>query len=306
MLALTLALSLHLGAAEARPEAWVVVSRRSGVAKPQALEMARNLSAALAERGVPTPTPAEDATSCNAKVPCLVELAQKKGVGVLIAVEAGSALDDVVVHVEALSVEEFGKKLSTFDFTGSSKEFQANLKEKLEEFFAPSVRNVLGLGTTVAKPEPVVEKKPDPVKPIEPAPTPVEKKPEPAPAPAAVATASSDSGTSPLKIVGIGAMAVGAVLLGVAVYFGVNTMGLENQRKALCMPGAQCTNPEAFDLYSRAGSSQTIGIGLAVAGGIVAAVGATLFVIDLGGGSSATVTPAASNDGMSLAFTGRF
>src|SRR5438105_1017228 len=122
MLLLTLAVSLQLGAAELRPEAWVVVTRRSGVAKPQALDFARAVSTTLAERGVPTPTPVDDATSCAAKVPCLMDLAQKKGVSVLVAVEAGSALDDVVLHVEALSVDEFGKKLATFDFTGPAKE----------------------------------------------------------------------------------------------------------------------------------------------------------------------------------------
>src|SRR6185295_13416404 len=53
MLALTLALSLQLGAGEARPEAWVVVSRRSGVTKPQALEYARAIAQGLTERAVP-------------------------------------------------------------------------------------------------------------------------------------------------------------------------------------------------------------------------------------------------------------
>jgi len=310
MLALTLAVSLQLGAAEIRPEAWVVVSRRSGVAKPQAIELSRVLAQALAERGVPTPTPVEDATSCNAKVPCLVDLAQKKGVAVLIAVEAGSALDDVVLHVEALSVEEFGKKLSTFDFTGPAADFQKDLKQKVEEFFAPSVRNVLGLGAPVAKVEPAPkpeEKKPEEAKPaVEPAPEPQpEKKPEPAPA-VVTKPAETERGMSPGRIAGIAGMAGGAILLGVAAGFGVNTMGLESQRKALCMPGTQCNDPAAFDLYSRAGSSQNIGVALAVTGGILAAAGAALFVMDLGGGSSATVTPAASTDGMSLALTGTF
>src|SRR5262249_11382901 len=144
MLALTVALSMHLGAADMRPEAWVVVTRRSGVARPAALELARTLSAALTQRGVPNPTPPDEAASCNAKVPCLVDLAQKKGVAVLVTVEAGSALDDVVLHCEALSVEEFGKKVSTFDFTGPAKGFAANLNDKVEEFFAPAVRGVLG------------------------------------------------------------------------------------------------------------------------------------------------------------------
>ncbi len=307
MLALTLALSLQLGAAEARPEAWVVVSRRSGVAKPQALDLARTLATALAERGVPTPTPVDDASSCAAKVPCLVDLAQKKGVSVLVAVEAGSALDDVVLHVEALSVEEFGKKLSTFDFTGAPKEFSVNLKDKLEEFFAPSVRNTLGLGSPVAKVEPAPPpKKPEEPKPAEPAPV-VEKPAEPPPAAAVVVAKPSDSGgIGPMKIAGIAGMAIGAILLGTSIGFGVNTLGLESQRKALCMPGAQCSDPQAFDLFDRARSSQTVGVTLAVIGGVVAAAGAVLFVLDLGGGSTATVTPAASSDGMSLALSGTF
>lgn len=304
MLALTLAVSVALGAAEARPEAWVVVSRRSGVAKPQALELGRMLTKALVERGVPAPTAVEDASSCAAKVPCLVDLAQKKGVSVLIAVEAGSALDDVVLHVEALSVEEFGKKLATFDFTGPAKDFNAGLKDKVEEFFAPAVRNVLGLGT-VAK---VEEKKPEPppVAEVKPQPVPEEKKPEPAPVAAVETKASSGGGMTPLKVVGIAAMGVGAILLGTSAGLGVTAMGKTSERRTLCPDNMPCTNPKAFDLYQSAGGLQnaglvTLGVGLALA-----AAGAVLFILDLGNDSSATVTPSASSDGMSFVLSATF
>lgn len=286
MLALTLAVSLQLGAADVRPEAWVVVTRRSGVAKPQALELARTLTAALTERGVPAPTPVEDATSCAAKVPCLVDLAQKKGVAVLIAVEAGSALDDVVLHVEALSIDEFGRKLATFDFTGPANGFQAGLKDKIEEFFAPAVRNVLGLGTPVAKatPPPVVEKKPEPVAP----PPPVEeKKPEPAPVVIAKPEPQpSSSGMSPLKIVGVGAMVAGGALLVTSIALGVNAMSLTGKRRGLCPDGMACTDPMAYDLYGAAGGSQNAGMVTLFTGLGLAALGAVLYFIDFGGGSS--------------------
>jgi hypothetical protein len=302
MLALTLAVSLQLGAADIRPEAWVVISRRSGVARPQAVELGRTFAAALNERGIPTPTPVEDATSCNAKVPCLVDLAQKKGVGVLVAVEAGSALDDVVLHVEALSVEEFGKKLSTFDFTGPAKEFQSGLKDKVEEFFAPAVRSVLGLSTVAKKePAPAAESKP-----------PDEAKPQPAdqptPAPAAVVAAQpepSGQGLTTMKYVGIAAMGVGAALLITSMGFGISTLNNEGKRKTICPLGMPCSDPQAYQLYSAAGGTQVAGIALLVSGLVVAAAGAVAFLVDFGGGS-ATVAPAATSDGMSFVLTGRF
>jgi hypothetical protein len=305
MLALTLALSLHLGAADLRPEAWVVVTRRSGVARPQALELARTLSTALKDRGVPNPTPADDAASCNAKVPCLVELAQKKGVSVIVTVEAGSALDDMVLHCEALSVEEFGKKLSTFDFTGPASGFAANLKDKVEEFFAPAVRGVLGVPTpgapTAEKPE---EKKPEPKpavvaetpKPVE---QPVTKPPEVAQAPA------SGGGMSTGRFVGIIAMGVGAVTLITSAVLGGLTLGTAGTYHSAC-PMNPCTNPAAYDAYKSAGTTQNAGVGLLITGALIAAAGAVLFVLDLGGSSPATVTPAASTDGMSLVLSGHF
>ncbi len=322
MLALTLAVSLQLGAAEIRPEAWVVVTRRSGVAKPQALELARTLASALNERGVPTPTPVDDATNCAAKVPCLVDLAQKKGAAVLIAVEAGSALDDVVLHVEALSVEEFGKKLATFDFTGPANDFKTGLKEKVEEFFAPAVRNVLGLGTPVAeaKKPPPEEKKPE-AAPVTPPPPADEKKPEPAPAAVAEATAPAPEGSSgmtPLKIVGIAGMGAGAVLLITSGVLGIQTMSLTSQRRQLCPDGMQCADPKAFDLYQSAGGLQNAGVVLMATGLVLAAAGAVLFFLDIGGGSDRvdpggpgenpglSLAPSVSPDGAGMTLLGRF
>lgn len=308
MLALTLALSLQLGAAEARPEAWVVVTRRSGVARPAALDLARTLSATLTERGVPNPTPADDAGSCNAKVPCLVELAQKKGVSVLVTVEAGSALDDVVLHCEALSVEEFGKKVSTFDFTGPANGFASNLKDKIEEFFAPAVRAVLGVATPVVKapepkPTPKPEARPEP-KPavVAEAPKPVEP-PKP---PDVTQPAPATQGMSSLKYAGIVTMGVGAAALITSGVLGILALSANGQRLALCPAGMPCTDPMAYQLYASAGGRQNAGIGLLVAGAVVAAAGAVLFFVDFGGSSSATVTPAASSDGMSLVLSGRF
>ena len=286
MLALTLAVSLQLGASEARPEAWLVVTRRSGVARPQALDFARQLGAALNERGVPTPTPAEDATSCAAKVPCLVDLAQKKGVGVLIAVEAGSALDDVVLHVEALSIEEFGKKLATFDFTGPAKDFQAGLKDKVEEFFAPAVRNVLGLGTVAkaAAPPPVVaEKKPEAATPLPPAEE--KKKVEPASIAVTQPGPQPRSGMSGLNYVGVGAMVAGGALLITSMVLGARAMSLTGQRRSLCRDGMPCNDPAAYRLYEQAGGSQNAGMVTLFTGLGLAAVGAVLFLVDFGGGS---------------------
>jgi len=305
MLALTLALSLHLGAADLRPEAWVVVTRRSGVAKPQALELARTLSAALTDRGVPNPTAPEDAASCNAKVACLVDLAQKKGISVIVTVEAGSALDDMVLHCEALSVEEFGKKLSTFDFTGPASGFAASLKDKIEEFFAPAVRGVLGVPTPGA----AVEKKPEEKKPEE-KPAVVAEKPKPAEQPAAKpevtqAPASSGGGMSTGRFVGIIAMGVGAVTLITSAVLGGLTLGSAGTYHSAC-PMNPCFDPAAYDAFKSAGTTQNAGVALLVTGALIAAAGAVLFVLDLGGSSPATVTPAASSDGMSLVLSGHF
>src|SRR5262249_18678842 len=152
-----------------------VVTKRSGVTRPQALELARTASSALTDRGVPNPIAPEDASSCNAKLPCLMNMAQKKGVSVLVTLEAGSAPDDVVLHRDALGVEEFGKKLPLFDSTGPAKGFDADVKAKIEEAFAPAVRGVLG--TPSPAPEgatPPVPQKPEPppVAAVEPAPQP--------------------------------------------------------------------------------------------------------------------------------------
>jgi hypothetical protein len=279
------------------------------------MDLARTLSAALTAHGVPNPTPPDEATGCNAKVPCLIDLAQKRGIAVLVTLEAGSALDEVVLHLEALSVEELGQRASTFDYTGPPGDFGGDLLAKLDAFFTPAVRGVLGVGTPVAAAaEPrLTEPNPATAQPTEPKPT--EPKPATAQPTQSTAPAPSDSveleqaaspaaARSALKYAGIAGMGVGAALLVTSAVLGGLTLSSAGQLHADC-PMNPCTNPDAYSAYASAGNTQNAGIALLVTGAAVAAAGALLFFVDLGGGS-AGIAPSVRGDGMSLLLFSRF
>jgi hypothetical protein len=291
--------ALVLSASETRPEALVAISKRSGVARGQASELAKTFAAALKEKGVPVSGEVEDLVSCAGKTPCLVEAARKKGVAVLVTLDLGKVLDDVVLHSEALSIDEDGRKINAYDDEGAPADIQKGLG-KLEAAFVPAIRTALGLSAPPSTPEIVVAPTPEPVKP---AVTPAAVTAPPA---SVAVTTSSSGGWSTSKIAGITLLGVGAAGLITGGVFGILTLGTVAKRNEKCPANATCTSKEAFDLDAAARRTQTVGLISAIAGGVIAAAGATLFFVDFGGGSSATITPETRGDGFTLTLSGRF
>ena len=283
-----------LGAADLRPEAWVVVSQRSSVAKGTALEVARQLQTAFAEAGVPSPAAPEDlSANCSGKVPCLATLARKKGVSVLVTLEIGSAFDELLLRVAAISVEEDGRVVERADIEGNAKAIAVPVREKVRSFFAPAVRKLLALPDPNAKPAPPPPAPEPPARVAEPTPAPVEPEPAPAPAPepapaAAVTVTEQGGGWSTGRWVGVGAVGVGAVMVVSGIVAGAVAQGSLSQRNALCPQAMQCNDPVAYQHDASFRGAQTasgalIGVGLAAA-----AAGAVLFVL---GGSSSSNAP---------------
>jgi hypothetical protein len=299
---IALSAAVVIGAADVKNEAWVVVTKRSGVAKPAALEMAKTVSATLVAKGIPNPTEPADLSSCNAKLLCLIEAAMKQKISVLITIETASVLDDVVIHTEALSVEEDGRKIGAFDYEGPVRQFSADAVKAVDDSFAPAIRSALGIAAApiakdvkvsdaiIAAPPPEAKAEPEPV--------------APAPPPAVVAEAPSP-GVSTQKVIGWVAAGAGVVSLGVAVGLGVKAMGAAGQQKQLCPAGQPCTNPAAFARFDEARSAQSTAVVFAVVGGVLAAGGATLLLVDFGG-SKVALTPTVSSEGAGVVFDGRF
>lgn len=299
LLPLLTSAALLLSASETRPEALVAISKRSGVARGQATELAKAFAATLKDKGVPVAGDVEDLVTCAGKIPCLVEAARKKGVAVLVILDVGKVLDDVVLHSEALSIDEDGRKVNAYDDEGALADIQKGLG-KLEVAFVPAIRTALGLSAPPSTPEIVATPTGDPVKPgVE---TAALKPPPPTP----TVTSSSSGGWSGSKIAGLTLLGVGAAGLITGGVFGILTLGTVGRRNTLCPSGVVCTNAEAINLDRSARTTQTVGLISAIAGGVLAAAGATLFFVDFGGGSSATVTPETRGDGFTLTLSGRF
>ncbi len=301
--AVALSAALFVNAADVKNEAWVVVTKRAGVAKAAANEMAKTVSDTLSKNGVPNPTDPADLTSCNAKLACLVDAALKKRAAVLVVVETASVLDDVVIHVEALSVEEDGKKLATLDYEGPARQFSADAAAKATDNLVPAIRAALGIAAApIAKPaEPVVaepppEAKPKPVAAEEPPPT----------APVVVKPAEPSQGLRGTQLAGIAVAAVGVIGLGVGVGLGVKAMGDAGKKNQLCPAGMPCTNPDAYTAYNDARGAQNLALPFAVLGGVLAAGGVVLLFVDFGGGSDVKVAPAVSPDSAGAFLTGTF
>jgi hypothetical protein len=219
---------------------------------------------------------------------------------VLVLLDLGKVLDDVVLHSEALSIDEDGRKLNVYDDEGALADIQKGLG-KLEVAFVPAIRGALGLSAPPSTPEIAVAPTSEPVKPaVEPAAV----KPPPPSSPAV--SSSSSSGWSGSKIAGLAVLGVGAAGLITGGVFGILTLGTVSKRNTLCPAGTVCTSAEAFSLDKSARTTQTVGLISAIAGGVLAAAGATLFFVDFGGGSSATVTPETRGDGFTLTLSGRF
>ena len=297
-----LSAALVLGAADAKNEAWVVITKRSGVAKAATAEFAKTISETLAAKGVPNSTEPTDLTSCNARLVCLIEAGMKKKVTLLVTVEVASVLDDVVIHSEVFSVDEDGKKISTFDYEGAPRAFSADAARHFDDTFVPAIRSSLGIAAApIAKDAPKEQPKTIAAPPPEAKPTVAEAS---VPPPEVVEPASP--GMSTQKKIGIGVAAVGAVGLVVAAGMGGSALGSAGTSNSLCPAGSPCTNPAAYTAYDSARSAQTTATVFAVAGGVLLAAGAVLFFVDFGGGDTVAATPAVSTDGAGVLVHGSF
>ncbi|MBM4780068.1 MAG: hypothetical protein GQE15_20380 [Archangiaceae bacterium] len=269
----------------ATPQAWVVLSRRTGITSPKAMAAAADVASKL--KGVPMAAAVEDLTTCKAKRVCLVEAARKKQAAVLVTVEVGAVLDDATLRVEGLSIDEDGKSLGVVDADGALAALVTKAEPKLSGEFSTTLRNTLGL---TPPPQPKVE--PPPVVPMVTAPPP-ETKPEVAPVVTPVVVTEAKPFFTPGRIAGVAVAGAGAAALVVGGVFGAQASAGAAKVKMLC-PDAQCTNPEAFTTYNQAAQSQNLGVALSVAGGVALAAGAVVFLINPGGdapAASAVVVP---------------
>lgn len=280
---ITLALSTLISTSTAAtPQAWVVLSRRTGVSAPKAMATATDVSAAL--KGVPLPIALDDLTTCKAKKVCLLDAARKKSAAVLVTVEVGAVLEDGTLRVEALSVDEDGKSLGVVDADGPVAGLVAKATPKLNGDFSTTLRNALGLvpppEPKPVPPAPLVDAKPIETKPVETKPV------EVAVAPVEVGKAAEPSFLTGGRIAGLLIGGAGAVALIVGGIFGLQASSGAAKVKMLCPDGAQCTNPEAFSLYKQAGDAQNLGVALSVGGAAALAAGAVVFFLNPGGSSA--------------------
>jgi hypothetical protein len=257
---------------------------------------------------VPAPSLAEDATECAAKKPCLLQRANAKRAAVLVTVDVGQVLDEVVVHAEALSVDEDGVKIAAVDVEGAMTAVGAALSKKVSADLAPAIRKRLGLPAPVAAAAVAVAPVPTPASaPVASAPPPVE--PSPAVVPAATVTASptNEPGfwttrrTVGAVVGGLGAASLltGAVLLGLAA-------GANGEVQSLCPSGQQCSDPAAYDAYARAGSLQNTGLVVTGIGAAALAAGAVLLVLPSGDASTPSAVIVPTSGGAVLSVGGRF
>ena len=280
---IAIALSALLSSSHAAtPQAWLVLSRRTGVSAPKAMAAAGAVGQALS--GVPLNISIEDQTICKAKRVCLLDAARKKGAAVLVTVEVGAVLEDGSLRVEAVSVDEDGRSLGIVEADGPVAGLVAKAAPMLAGDFSTTLRAALGL---VPPPVPKMET-PAPLVRVEPAELrPVEVKPPPPPT---VGKAAEPSFFSGGRLVGLGVAGAGAAALVVGGVFGLQASSAAAKVKMLCPEGTQCTSPEAFTAYKQAGEAQNLGVALSVGGAVALVAGAVLFFVNPGAESPATAT----------------
>ncbi len=305
------ALVVSLSAFAAGPEAMVVVTRKSGVALPRAMAAASEASAVLQRNSVPVKGEVSDATSCKTKKPCLVELGRKAGVSTMVLVELGSAVDSGLLRVEAISVEEDGRRLALSEAEGPLEALVSTVEQQLTATMAPALLKAMGLPVKAAvvaqKPvEPVVVKPVEPVvKPVEPTPVavvkPVEKAPE-----------AAGSFWSTPRAVGAVVGGAGAATLIASAVFGATALGENAKALAACPAGQPCNKPEAYTAWANASGAQNTGLLLAGIGGAALLAGGAVFLLNPGASSSsepkaeAAITLMPTTGGAFASISGRF
>jgi hypothetical protein len=278
---LTLALLYSLAAST--PQTLVTVSRRSGVSAPKAMDLARQVAAQL--EGVPQTLPLGDSTACKGKRLCLMTEARKLGATVLVTVEITRVLDDGSLRVEALSLDEDGKRLEQVLVEGPFEGLLEKATPSVRKELAAAVRATLGL---VVVEVPLVEASPPPPPSVLPVASPVLEAPS-LTAPAQPAALSGG------RIAGLAIAGGGAAALLVAGAFGVSAATQAANSRVLCPRDlGPCGDPIALRDYTNAVRAQNASVALSVVGGAALAVGALVFFIDPGAkvsGASAVVVP---------------
>jgi hypothetical protein len=309
MVLTTMLLGLSLYAAPS-PDTYVVVSRRSGVLRGQAFDLAVAVRQALIDERVPSSGLADDATECGAKASCLLARARSKRASVLVTVDVGSVLEDVVVHLEALSVDEDGRRIVSVDVESSMKGAVDATRRQVANQVAPAIRAHLGLTAPTPVAAPVVAP-PPPSPPPTPPPMVVTLQPEPVPAQATELVAPAAS-TAPFftgrRIAGVGVAGAGVVALAVGAVMFSSAASASAQVAALCPAGQQCNSPEAFERYRSAAGAQNTALVLTGVGGVAALTGALLLLWP-GASSAASETTAVlvpTRDGATFAVSGSF
>lgn len=272
-------------------DAWVVISQRSGVPAPRALELAQEVSSALSKAGVPSTIAPIDLSECKKKKPCLVEKGRTKGVTAMVLIEVGSVLGDGFGSVEAISVEEFGKRLATASAEGPDASLKSALAAKATATLVKPLKDLFGL-----KDKPV-----EPVKPPEPPKVVVTEPPPPAPPvvsaevlppppapplelakPAEPATPSTPF-FSTARIIGVSAIGVGVVAGALGGVFLADTAAASKEIDASCAGGrAGCSSLAANRAYARGYQSQGTALPLLIAGGVAAIAGLVVVIVNPG------------------------
>jgi hypothetical protein len=128
----------------------VIESRRSGVTKKASHGVVELVTSELVKGGVNAQASLEAEPVCQGKKPCVLALGRKLKSAIVVTVEVLTVLDDSTVRIEALSIEEDGRRIGVADYSGALSNTQA---------IAVRVRNLIPLMGEV-----VTLKKADPVK----------------------------------------------------------------------------------------------------------------------------------------------
>lgn len=272
-------------------DAWVVVSQRSGVPGPRALELAQEISSVLSKAGVASVTPPADLSECKKKKPCLVEKGRAKGVTAMVLVEIGSVLGDGFGSVEAISVEEFGKRVATVSADGPDASLKELLAQKAVATLTKPLKDLFGV-----KDKPVVVA---PVKPPEPPKVVVTEPPPPAPPvvvaevlppppspPVEVAKPAEPSSSpffSTARIIGVSAIGAGVLASALGAGFLADTAAASKEIDTACGgTRAGCASLAANRAYTRGYQSQGTAVPLLIAGGVLALSGLAVVIVNPG------------------------
>ncbi len=297
---LSLGLAVLVSVQAAAPgDTWVVLSRRSGVPAPRAMELAVAVAFHLGSTGIPTSTAVDDLTKCNGKKPCLIDLGRKKKVPAMVFVEVGTVLDEAFARAEAVSIEEDGKSVGLAEVEGRLESLTESLKARLSVSLVPPLRTLLGIAAPVVvvapPPTPMVEA-PPPLPPLEPPPAVVVKE-QPNPSKPFFTTT---------RVIGLVVAGAGVGTLIASGVFGGSAAGAAGQQTQLCPPGQPCNNPEAYAAYNSAAAAQNTSLVLLGVGAGLAAVGVVVMLIPSGDAPATTVSMVPLPGGAAASISGSF